>query len=83
MNFDKVEQLICELLIELGGDPDREGLVRTPTRVAAPVEYLTSGYRGRTAHINASRVCCPRHRRRSRTTTALAHDPQQSVVADR
>jgi hypothetical protein len=46
MNLDKVEQLICKLLIELGGDPDREGLVRTPTRIAAPVEYLTSGYRG-------------------------------------
>lgn len=28
MNLDKVEQLICKLLVELGGDPDREGLVR-------------------------------------------------------
>lgn len=46
MNADKVEQLIRELLIELGDDPDREGLVRTPKRVAAAFDYLTSGYRG-------------------------------------
>jgi GTP cyclohydrolase IA len=44
MNVDKVKQLVRELLIELGDDPDREGLVRTPARVAAPLEYLTSGY---------------------------------------
>jgi GTP cyclohydrolase I len=46
MNADKVEQLVRELLIELGDDPDREGLVRTPKRVAAALDYLTSGYRG-------------------------------------
>ena len=45
MNAGKVKQLIRELLIELGEDPDREGLVRTPARVAASLEYLTSGYR--------------------------------------
>ena len=44
MNVDKVKQLVRELLIELGDDPDREGLVRTPARVAASLEYLTSGY---------------------------------------
>jgi GTP cyclohydrolase IA len=45
MNVDKVKQLVRELLIELGDDPDREGLVHTPMRVAAALEYLTSGYR--------------------------------------
>jgi GTP cyclohydrolase IA len=51
MNASKVKQLIRELLIELGEDPDREGLVRTPARVAASLEYLTSGYRGDVATL--------------------------------
>ncbi len=46
MDVGRVQRLVRELLIELGEDPDREGLVRTPTRVAAALEYLTSGYRG-------------------------------------
>jgi GTP cyclohydrolase IA len=45
MNTDKVERLVRELLVELGEDPTREGLVRTPHRVAASLEFLTSGYR--------------------------------------
>jgi len=45
MNVERVEHLIRELLIELGEDPDREGLLRTPHRVAKSWEYLTRGYR--------------------------------------
>ncbi len=45
MNVEKVEQLVRELLVELGEDPNREGLVRTPARVAAALKYLVSGYR--------------------------------------
>ncbi len=44
MNKERVAQLIRELLIEVGEDPDREGLARTPDRVAAAYEYLLSGY---------------------------------------
>jgi GTP cyclohydrolase IA len=40
-----MESLIRELLKELGEDPGREGLERTPARVAKALEYLTSGYR--------------------------------------
>jgi len=36
--------LIHQLLIEIGEDPTREGLVRTPTRVEKAWSYLTSGY---------------------------------------
>ena len=41
----KIEALIHELLIEIGEDPTREGLVRTPHRVAAAMTFLTSGSR--------------------------------------
>ena len=39
-----IEKLVEQLLKELGEDPDREGLRRTPERVAKAMEYLTSGY---------------------------------------
>ena len=45
MNRDRVAQLVRELLIEIGEDPDREGLLQTPNRVARSWEFLTSGYR--------------------------------------
>jgi GTP cyclohydrolase I len=43
-----IEQLIKDLLKELGEDPYREGLDKTPERVANSFGYLTSGY-GKTA----------------------------------
>jgi GTP cyclohydrolase I len=45
MNEHKVESLVRELLLEIGEDPEREGLARTPQRVAAALRFLTSGYR--------------------------------------
>jgi GTP cyclohydrolase I len=39
-----VEDLIRGLLVELGEDPGREGLVRTPARVEKALKFLTSGY---------------------------------------
>ena len=45
MNLDRVAELIHELLIELGEDPTREGLLKTPERVAKSWEFLTRGYR--------------------------------------
>ena len=44
MNQKRVEELIRELLIEIGEDPDREGLIRTPERYAKAMEFLTKGY---------------------------------------
>ena len=39
-----VEELITGLLEQLGEDPKREGLLRTPSRVAKMYEFLTKGY---------------------------------------
>jgi GTP cyclohydrolase IA len=39
-----MEDLIRELLVRLGEDPQREGLVRTPVRVERALKFLTSGY---------------------------------------
>jgi GTP cyclohydrolase IA len=39
-----MERLIRDLLKEIGEDPNREGLEKTPARVAKAWEYLTAGY---------------------------------------
>jgi GTP cyclohydrolase IA len=40
-----VKALIEALLVEMGEDPRREGLEKTPERVEAAFRFLTSGYR--------------------------------------
>jgi GTP cyclohydrolase I len=39
-----MEDLIRQLLVEIGEDPDREGLLRTPRRVEQALRFLTNGY---------------------------------------
>ncbi|MGA8014591.1 MAG: GTP cyclohydrolase I FolE [Candidatus Dormiibacterota bacterium] len=41
---DPIAGLTRELLMELGEDPEREALLRTPGRVAESLRYLTQGY---------------------------------------
>jgi len=45
MKNEKLESLVRSVLVELGEDPAREGLARTPLRVAEALRFLTSGYR--------------------------------------
>lgn len=45
MNQDRVRDAVEVMLTEIGEDPTREGLVRTPDRVAKALEFLTSGYK--------------------------------------
>jgi GTP cyclohydrolase IA len=39
-----MQDLVRNLLVHLGEDPDREGLVNTPQRVEQSLRFLTSGY---------------------------------------
>jgi GTP cyclohydrolase I len=41
---DPIEPLVAQLLKELGEEPGREGLARTPARVARTLRFLTGGY---------------------------------------
>ena len=40
----QMQELVRKLLAEIGEDPDREGLLNTPTRVEKALRFLTSGY---------------------------------------
>jgi GTP cyclohydrolase IA len=47
----RVEEAVRQILLEIGEDPDREGLVRTPERVHRMYAELTAGY-----HVDAERL---------------------------
>ena len=41
----KLEDLTRELLNEIGEDPTREGLIKTPQRVSKAWEFFSKGYK--------------------------------------
>ncbi|MCA0387636.1 MAG: GTP cyclohydrolase I FolE [Bacteroidetes bacterium] len=44
MDIERVQGYVEHILTEIGENPEREGLLKTPKRVAKAYEYLTSGY---------------------------------------
>ncbi len=44
LDKNKTKNLITDLLVQIGEDPTREGLLTTPKRVAEAYEFLTKGY---------------------------------------
>ena len=44
MKENNIENNYREILKDLGEDPNREGLVKTPERVAKAMKFLTNGY---------------------------------------
>jgi len=52
---DRLEELYREILREIGEDPDREGLQKTPARAAGALREFTRGYRqDATAVLNSA-----------------------------
>ena len=51
MDAERVRDAVEALLAEVGEDPTREGLARTPARVASALRFLTSGYDADVASI--------------------------------
>ena len=47
----RLAHLVRELLLELGEDPEREGLMKTPGRVARALSFLSSGNRTDAAQL--------------------------------
>ena len=43
-NTKRIEKLLRQLLIELGENPDREGLIQTPARMAEMFQEIFGGY---------------------------------------
>jgi GTP cyclohydrolase IA len=41
---DSLEEFVREIITGVGEDPDRQGLMKTPARVARSMRFLTSGY---------------------------------------
>jgi GTP cyclohydrolase I len=45
MNKERIKKLVRELLVELGENPEREGLRETPERIAELYEEILDGYK--------------------------------------
>jgi GTP cyclohydrolase I len=60
-HLDPFADKVREILIALGEDPDRQGLVRTPERVESSLRWLTQGYRETVADAVGDAVFAETH----------------------
>ena len=44
MDLERIEKAVREILLAVGEDPEREGLLDTPKRAAKAMQYLCNGY---------------------------------------
>lgn len=51
VDLERIERAVREILIGIGEDPDRDGLVRTPARVARAYAELFAGLRVNPEHV--------------------------------
>ena len=52
----KIAEEIKSMLSEIGENPNREGLVKTPERVAKSMAFLTNGYKQNPTNILKSAI---------------------------
>jgi GTP cyclohydrolase I len=50
-----LQELMWEMLLRLGEDPERDGLRDTPARMERSMQYLTKGYPGESRGHSAGR----------------------------
>lgn len=50
-NLDVLQSLVTELLLAVGEKPGRNGLVKTPERVAKALAFMTQGYQRNIDHL--------------------------------
>ncbi len=55
------EELIREILVRIGEDPDREGLQRTPARIVRSWEEIYGGYEQRAEEILVTQFCAGKY----------------------
>lgn len=85
---DRLESLARNLLVELGEDPDRDGLERTPRRVAESLRFLTKGYQedvdqvlnGALYEVAHDEMIIVRDIAQHDLTLPVASDPQRQVA---
>jgi GTP cyclohydrolase I len=59
---ERYADLVAEQLSLVGEDPDREGLIKTPERVAKAMQFLTAGYSQSPADVVGDAVFAEEHR---------------------
>ena len=47
----RIKELARDIILALGENPERQGLVKTPERIEASLQYLTNGYKKSVAEV--------------------------------